>query len=738
MKYGKRGNVKMIYNVKQCAEEFDAYYATYDPCTAPLLNGLKEIDAQAGGLSSYAQKAKNIAYICDNAPVHLFRNAPFFFEFSSGRGRHTWGGLQSPVGSFLHDKTAPLWLNLYEKESASDRAAGRVHCWNNPVGFDHFSLGYDTILSQGFHGIIARAACALTHAEDEKARQSLQAMIDASNALLRLAARFAAQANALAAAALSFDEKTHYLHVADMASRVPAEPPRTMEEALCAILFCREAIGTVEGIGVSTFGHLDRMLYPFYAADLKAGRINPERAENLFELLLAYTAVRFEADTAYNETSTTIMVGGCNLDGSVCYNPVTEAILDAVLQGRWLNTKINCRVSAAHPRAYFEKLAAIQTANIPAIVMLNDDVIIPARVRCGEDLADARTYVAGGCHEVTLQNTMVNTRADTWINLPRLLLDVLSISTANTFDAFYAQVMERIADFIHEMMARKNKYEKLWSTYDPLPLVSATLTGCIEGGRDATDGGTKYAQTALSLLAPATLIDSLWSVKTLVYDTAQITLAELYRLCQTNFDDNPRLQAYIVNRIPKYGTDNDELNAFAPRVLHDIAAVYRDENGNLYKNGRGGNYLPAFYPHDIHRDLGLKTIATPDGRRAFTTLSRGCSPSEFIEVKNPADIIRSVSHIDFTEFADSFVTDITLQRMEPSVGRDVLIGLLTLFLKAGGSSLQFNMLDHAGLLLAREHPELHRDICVRVCGYSAVFVTLSRQTQDEIIARAIR
>jgi len=156
------------------------------------------------------------------------------------------------------------------------------------------------------------------------------------------------------------------------------------------------------------------------------------------------------------------------------------------------------------------------------------------------------------------------------------------------------------------------------------------------------------------------------------------------------------------------------------------------------KNARGGDYLPAFYPHDIFRPLGELTGATPDGRRSGMPLSRGCSPSEFIEGQIPLDIISSLEPIDFTNYADSFCTEMTLPRMAPDIAVNVFTTLMEAFLRNGGSSLQFNMLDREKLLEAQENPEEHGDIVVRVCGYSAVFIHLNRQQQNEVIMRAIR
>jgi pyruvate-formate lyase len=288
------------------------------------------------------------------------------------------------------------------------------------------------------------------------------------------------------------------------------------------------------------------------------------------------------------------------------------------------------------------------------------------------------------------------------------------------------------AAYYEKIVRLKNEGEKHWCEFDPLPLYSSTIAGCLESGRDITEGGAKYSSTAISLLGTATLIDSLYSLKVLVFDEKRLSLGEFKQILDENYASREDLRQYIIRRLPKYGTNNPILNRFSAKILADIAKIAGQTNA------RGGKYLPAFYPHEIYRPLGQKLGATPDGRKAHTPLSRGASPSEFIEIHNPADIIRSLGAIDFTDYADSFCTELTLPRMGGERGITVITALIESFLEMKGSSLQFNMLNRDMLIEAQKNPAEHADIIVRVCGYSAYFIHLSRDTQDEIIARAIR
>ncbi|MBR4941395.1 MAG: hypothetical protein IKZ19_05295, partial [Clostridia bacterium] len=714
-------------------EELDRYFRDTDIKTEELVAALDKVYEAHRDEDVYSIRAELTKYLCENCDIQVFGEFPFFSQFTAGRHRHSWGGLSSPVGRYLLDKNANKWLDAYCRDTEPDRDGGFLQNWNNPVGVDHFCLGYDTILSKGFSGIISDISAKLeAEGLDPEQRNFLKSAAASCESLLCLADRFAAMAKSLGEKETDPAKRRNYFDIASAAENVPKNPARSFYEGICSVFFCRECISTLEGFGVSTFGHLDRMLYPYLEKDIASGRIDMEEASRLIHMLLIYTDVRFESETSYNETSTTIILGGCDSEGKTVFNDVTRLVLKAVLEGRYISTKINCRISSAHPAEYIGLLTDIQTANIAVIVMQNDEVLIPAMVKRGIAVEDARCYVSGGCHEIVPANTSVCTRADTWISLPRLVLKALENSESSTFEEFYGEFLETVRGYILRIEELKNKYEAFWHIYAPMPLCSATLTGCISSGRDLTAGGAKYSNTALSLLGVATFVDSLCAIKTVVFEEKKLTLAEFRAVLNNNFKGDLRLRSYILRRIPKYGTGNIDADSFAAKALEDISGMFGQ------KNGRGGVYLPAIYPHDIFRPLGVRCPATPDGRLSGEYLSRGCSPSETTEVGSPLDIIASLKAIDFTNYAESVCAEITLPQLSGERGKTALAALIAGFLENGGSSMQFNLVDRELLIDAKNHPEHHGDIIVRVCGYSAVFVALDCERQDEMIARSIR
>ena len=713
-------------------DELEQYYAAFDPQRELFQEKMTKMTQALGDRPAMEQKIAAMRILAECSDIQVFRYYPFWFQFTADRARGIWGGLAANWGGmYLYKTRAEKEVKAFSDYFAADRAAGRIFNWDNPVGHDHHALNYDDILALGLDGLKARAQKYRANADQDKL-PFYDAAIASLDILAGLSRRFAKRAEEMLLTETDETARKNLARIAATAAQVPMRPAKTFYEALAAIMFCRECVGTLEGIGVSVYGHLDRILQPYYEADHAAGRITAEEAKDLLAALFVNTGVRFSENTCPRETSTSIVLGGCDRDGNIVYNAVTDLILDVELEGRYVNLKLDCRISKSHPRAYLKKIMALQAEGLACIALLNDDVYISARVRQGQDLEDARLYVAGGCHEIVLGGTEVCTRADTWIILPGILMTTLKNGHFDTFEDLYRQVLADIQAFIIRVENAKNAVENHWADLNPMPLYSAMLTGCVEKGMDATAGGSKYANTALSMVSPATFIDSLWAIKTLCFDEKKYTLEAYMQIVENNFAGEEALRQYILNRIPKYCSGDDTLDAFTQEVFHALAQTAGQENG------RGGKYLPAFYPHDVWRHVGAAMGATPDGRKAGFSLSRGCSPSEFLTGITPVEMLRSVAKMDFEEFADSFALEVTLPMLRGTEGENILVALVEEFLENKGATLQFNLLDAKALRQAQENPEAHRDIIVRVCGYSYYFVLLDKARQAEIISRAQR
>ncbi|MBQ2708935.1 MAG: hypothetical protein IJF67_11775, partial [Clostridia bacterium] len=296
------------------AEELDTYFSSFDPQEAFIRSEIEPMIAAMEDAPVLMQKAAIITKIAEITDLAVFRHFPLYAQIAAARPRFSWGGLYSPNGAmYLHNHRGGKLLQEYNDFLADDRSAGYLHNWNNPVGNDHHALNYDTILKEGLDGLRAEALRFRETADEDK-RTFYDAAIASLDALAGLARRFSDEAARMLEAETDPAVRKNLARIADTAARIPMQPAETFYEALAAIFFCRECVGTLDGIGISTYGHLDRLLAPYYERDLAAGRITPDEASDLLAALFVWTAVRFNENAAPGETSTTIILGGCDAD----------------------------------------------------------------------------------------------------------------------------------------------------------------------------------------------------------------------------------------------------------------------------------------------------------------------------------------------------------------------------------------------------------------------------------------
>lgn len=729
-------------NFTQGANELAEYYGE----NHDVDNLLAEIAAYCethNADATHTIKAHIHEIIARNATLKVFPHFPFFWEAQVGRSRRDWG-CDSKAAYYLKQNRAATMMFTPYKEAIRPYD-GLVSGWC-PVGYDHHCPGYDKVLSVGLRGIIDEAQRGMRTARTDDERGFLAAVVDSLSAVCHLAQRFAVEAARLAESAMmdgNDDARDNLRAIESAARHVPEQPAETFREALSCIFFIRETIGSLESFGVSTFGQIDRMLGAYYEADVRNGVTTRDKAKELIHALLAFTDAKFGlCDTSFGETSTTVVIGGCDADGTPMFNEVTRMVIEACMENRYIGTKIIARISSNHPKEYYELLGSFVASRANILVMPNDDTLIQANLRWNKRLQDARLYIGGGCHEMALAGTEVCTRADNWINVPGVLMRSLfpnggdigfdGAADSLTFDALYVKVMKNVRHLHDTITAAKEKYERLWSSCDAAPFYSATMADCIMKAKDVTAGGARYNTVSLSMVGAATFIDSLYAIKTLVFDERRLTLAAFLEILENDYEGHEAFRQSIV-RLPRHGQNVTEFDKFAAMVMRDLSRMAGQPNA------RGGIVTPAFYPHDLFIRLGEATMATPDGRKSGTYLSRGFSPSEFTPVDSVTDIVNSLKQFDLTLYPESFATELTLPAiLSANYGSGVIAGLIKTFAQSGGSTLQINVLSHEELIEAKADPASHPNLMVRVCGYSQPFNSLSDERKDEVISRAVR
>lgn len=727
--------------------ELDQLYATYPSDVGALKRRLDERAAGQGEATSYRRKALIYELAAEHCPVHLFRHCPFYFEVDAGRPRTSWGfeglgrWLRDSAFGRRYERDGDAWKKPWD---AFVRFNGRTD-----TDLDHHCAGYDNILRLGLDGLRTQAEERLTRATQERERSFLDSAVRGLASLGTISCRFSDRAEAMLTDETDPVVRRRLGRIAAAARRTPAEPPQTFYEALNTLVFMREILGSIEGIGISTFGHLDRMLGPYYDADVAAGRLDRAEAWDLLAAFLAFTDVKFDSRRAYHETSTTVFIGGCDRDGRPVYNEVTRLVVEVYRELGLINPKLQARMSPAHPESYFDLLAGLAAAGTNVVALYNDPVVIAANVRAGKREEDARLYVGGGCQENILQNAEISSRATLFFSAPAVLdmgivpqrwtafaeaegLQLTPQTDCATFDAFYRAFLGNLRQVVDRLVANRNRHEANGWLYNPCPLLSSTISDCLETARDMTEGGCRYSSGSVDLAGIGTLVDSLYAVRQVVYERGDVSLAQLLAMVEADFEGDEAFRQYLLHRVPKFGHDDDEVRAFAAQVFADVAAAASGQ-----ANARGGHYGASLFAHRSSVSLGQALGATPDGRRAGAYLSQSMGPS--LEALGSqfeiGAVLDALEPLDLTDYPVVGVLDLKLPAAPGGHGPATIKPVLRRFMDAGGSVMQLNVVDADVLREAQAHPERHPDLSVRVSGYSAYFATLSAEVQTEIIDR---
>jgi formate C-acetyltransferase len=300
-------------------------------------------------------------------------------------------------------------------------------------------------------------------------------------------------------------------------------------------------------------------------------------------------------------------------------------------------------------------------------------------------------------------------------------------SFEEVFDAWRRQLRH----FIQIKVKGNNVIERLYAREMPAPFLSLLIDDCIAKGRDYHAGGARYNTTYIMGVAPATVTDSLAAIRHHVFDKKTLSMKDLLAALEADFEGHERTRLLLWNRSPKYGNDDDDADSLLRRVFD----AYPDEIDGR-KNTRGGHYRVDWLSTTCHVYFGSMTGATPDGRRAGQALSDGISPAQGADRRGPTAVIRSAAKMDHARTGGTLLNQkFTPSLLEGDAGLDHLAHLVRAYFKLDGHHIQFNVVTRETLRAAQAEPDKHRDLIVRVAGYSDYFCDLTPALQEEIIAR---
>lgn len=579
------------------------------------------------------------------------------------------------------------------------------------------------------------------------------------------AGRYAALAADMAEGEKDENRKAELLEMSRILRKVPYEPAETFYEAVQS-LWLVHLVLQIESNGHSlSYGRMDQYLNPYYERDLEAGRMTEEKGcELLCNLWLkTYTInkIRSWSHTQFSAGSPlyqNVTVAGQTADGRDATNKMTWLILKSVARCHLTQPNLTVRYHRGLSDAFMRECVEVVRCGFGMPAFNDDEVIIPSFIEKGVKPEDAYNYSAIGCVETAVPGKWgYRCTGMSFLNFPKALLIAMNdgvepasgvklcegIGHFRDFTSF-DQVMECWDKVIREMCRQCTIIDATCDMVleqDTADILCSALTDdCIERGLNMKEGGTVYDFISDLQVGIANLADSLAAIRKVVFEDKKVTPAQLWDALQADFagDRNVEIRTLLLDA-PKYGNDDD----YVDQLVVDAYLVYIDEMKKYHNNryGRGpigGTYYAGTSSISANVPQGAGTLATPDGRKAGEPLAEGCSPSHAADKNGPTAVFKSVSKLPTKEITGGVLLNqkVTPQMLMKEENKEKLIMLLrTFFNRLHGYHVQFNVVSRETLLDAQIHPEDHRDLIVRVAGYSAFFHVLSKKTQDDIIER---
>ena len=611
--------------------------------------------------------------------------------------------------------------------------------------------------------------------ESKRKKRFLQASIISCDTVTTFVNRYVQELERMIEDEKHTKRRDELLKIKRCCERVPANPATTFHEAIQSIWFLDLIFHQVLGARDYTPGRTDQYLYPFYKKDIENGNITWQEALELLECLFIklnevtsiiahthgrpifnYTITRNTKRSLCLDSIQYCTIGGKNTNGGDDSNDVSFLILEAVNELRLKQPTVIVRYSKVISPALWLKASDVARRGLNTISFYNDEVIIPAYVKCGILPQDAVDYAQIACCHSGLPGRSMELR-EYWFNLPKHLelalnngfdpmiglqmgLHTGKISNLKTFNDILNALKAQIRYQIEKVIKEQGEFYKQYFTLKPFSFESILMKDCIEMAMDYKDfdrnppTGTGYIYIDCLGGGIATVADSLAAIKKLVFEEKRMSLSELNTILKNNFEGQEKLRLELLNKFPKYGNDDDYVDSLAV----DIALFFVQTVTSL-SNPYLGLCLSSIYTYHSYACHGAVTGATPDGRKAGEPVSENQEAGNGMDRKGLTALLNSMAKFkpvfSFTPSGGSTIS-IHPSGIAGENGTKILSDLIETYFEKGGQHIQTNVINKETLIDAKKHPEKHRDLLVRVTGYSAYFVTLSPECQDYIIKRS--
>jgi pyruvate formate-lyase/glycerol dehydratase family glycyl radical enzyme len=658
-----------------------------------------------------------------------------------------YANLPEETGNVLGFECSPISPNLFIR---------------NAIG--HLLADYPKVLQLGFDGIRAEAEdlAARLDPTEPNALGKLhfyKAVMIACAAAADFGKRYAGKASELADVEGDPQRRKELKEIARICRRIPASPAESYHEALQSFWFTHLIIQIdTDGLAISP-GRFDRYLHDYYQQDLTQKRITREYAQELlncfwikFYEIIKLVDNRSLEDMSFgtgNNMSQNLVVGGVDGDGTDATNELSYMCLVADGTVRFDQPSLSVRVHQDTPIEFLTAIVDLIKLGGGKPAIFFDQAAIPALLATGVPLEEARNYALCGCVEPATVFNSYTWANGCMFNLPKCVELALNngvclltgvrmgpkTGTPSELDS-YEKVLDafrkQVDYFIRHMVIVLNTCDSIHADTLPTPFVSAITGGCLSRGKDITAGGADYNHIGVSGIGLADAADALTAVKELVFARQKISLTELNRAMKDDFKGHEGLLKMLNEQSAKYGNGDDRADLIA-REIGKFFCV----NVSKYRCPRGGGYRPGLFPVSSNVPLGRRVAALPGGHRSMQPLADGISPAPGCDISGPTAVVKSVTKVDHVIVANGTLLNLKFHpaALQDRKGVQSLISLIRTMGARQGMHMQFNVVSAETLRKAQEHPDKHRDLLIRVAGFSAFFVELDQALQDHIISR---
>lgn len=628
-------------------------------------------------------------------------------------------------------------------------------------GYGETTPAWDLILSEGIGGIRKKAVAALAKLDDAKVGdlekiQFLKAEIIVCDGIITLANRHADLAELMASDCKDSIRKAELEKIAAVCRRVPEHPATSYHEALQSILFYEYAIYMEQNASSYNLGRIDQYLYPYFRADIDNGVMTKDEAQELLdclwikiaELSLFQDEVTAQFAAGYCVTIQ-VTAGGIDQYGNDAVNELSYMVIQATMDVKLKEPNMSVRYSIAkNPDSFLQKACEANRMGLTMPAVYHDDAGIRMMLNKGVPLSEAWDWNPCGCVETNLSGRMKQYTDMADMNMGGIIEMALndgvsrktgervSISTGDaknfkTFDDFFEAVKAHIRYFVDVVVSGNQLLDYLSMNYRPVPVLSLGFPDCLESATDYSMGGAKYnCGGGVITVGQADIINSLAAVRNLVFDEKKVSMDELCQALAANFEGYEEIQELCLEA-PKYGNDDERADWIVGEVFTYVVDEFEKYDTKF------GKMTTGMLPVSGNTPIGAWVGALPSGRKAWTPLTDGIGATGGTDKNGPSALLKSVSHIPHARYTQG--TQLNM-KLEPSIlegqrGISHMMNLLKTLCTLDVYHVQFNVVDREVLIDAQKHPENHRGLLIRVAGYTAFYIELGKEVQDEIIGR---